>query len=113
MSDNFFPQIDKVVARAAISQATADTQDIVAAVSGKRIRVLALVLVAAGAVVATIKSSSTALTGAMTLAAGVPVKAGPATALGAEEIITAAGEALKLTLGGAVQVSGWILYYTE
>ncbi len=99
--------VHRPVKRAIIDKATAATHEIVAAVAGKKIRVLGFYAVAAGAVVATWKSATTAVTGAMTMATGVAVHAPPA---GFGWFETAAGEALNLTLGGAVQVSGNVIY---
>lgn len=84
----------------------AATGDIVVAVAAKRIRVYAAQLVAAGAVTAQFKSSAagTALTGAMSLITGVPVTF-PYNEKGWFET-DVANQALSLTLGGAVQVSG-------
>lgn len=98
---------------AAISYATASTGELIAAPGeGKRLRILGYLLVAAGAVVATLKSGSTALTGAMTLATGTPMVVPPGGTkidrLPCMECGT--NEAFNLTLGGAVQVSGWVVY---
>lgn len=82
---------------------------LVAAVAGKRIRVLAGVLVAAGTVVAAFQSgaSGTALTGAMSLVASSGFTV-PFCPLG--NFQTAAGVLLNLSLDGSVQVSGWLVY---
>lgn len=98
---------------AVIDKATATTHEIVAAVAGKRIRVLAYLMVAAGAVTATWKSAATALTGAMSLITGTPNQGNPLpnSLQGSRGVFeTERGEALNLTLGGAVQVSGWLVY---
>lgn len=97
---------------AVISYATASTGEIVAAVTGRKIRVLGYMLVAAGSVVATWKSGSTAISGAMSMVVGVPVPAplGGTSLDPMPHFITNAGEALNLTLSGAVQVSGHITY---
>lgn len=86
---------------------------VVAAVTGKRIRVVSYVLSAAGAVAITWKSGTTALSGAMTLATGIPLCAAPPEALFGGlggQLQTEPGEALNLTLSGAVQVSGHLIY---
>jgi hypothetical protein len=65
------------------------------------------VLVAGAGVTVQLLSGATALTGPMGLAANVPlVVVGDA----ARNILRAAntGNALNITLGGAIQVSGWI-----
>lgn len=81
---------------------------IVAAVAGKQIRVVGYVLNALTAVTAQWHSNTTALSG--------PIALGATGTLTCENdyqdghMETVAGEALKLTLGGAVQVSGHIVY---
>lgn len=94
---------------AVIDAASSGDNTIVAAVSGKKIRVLALSLVAAGAVTARFESGAggTALTGQMSMAAnGVLVL--PLNEAGWFE--TAAGSLLNLELGGAVSVDGCLVY---
>ncbi|MCC6419950.1 MAG: hypothetical protein IT429_17075 [Gemmataceae bacterium] len=96
-----------------VSAATAADHELVAAPgAGRRIRVAHYHLVAAGAVAIQWKSGSTALSGAMTCAAGVPHDAGLSPSEGHRPAVLecAAGEALNLALGGAVQVSGHIVY---
>ena len=97
--------------RAAVSKATAASHEIVAAKSGYKIRLHGYLLVAAGAVNVTWQSASTALTGAMTMATGVPNSSPPANSFDSlHPLETAYGEALNLLLSGAVQVSGWIVF---
>lgn len=93
---------------ASISVNTAADNTIVAAVPGKKIALLGYVLVASGAVTVQWKSGSTARSGAMALAAngGLAVNGDSELPL----IETTAGEALVLTPGGAVQVSGHLAY---
>jgi len=98
-----------ILQNAVISFSTAADQTVIAAVSGKQIKVYALNLVAAGATTVTVKDGSTALTGAMTLATGVPItyEAGPF-----PWFVTSQGNALVINDSGAVQVSGNVLYET-
>lgn len=100
---------------AAISYATGTTpQELVPAIAGRRVRVLGLALVAAGAVTVTLKSAATSITGAMSLVTGVPLAAPPTSSMDVTpHLRTATGEALNLVLGGSVQVSGWIVYDYE
>lgn len=94
---------------AAIDVAASGDNTLVAAVTGKKLRVLSLALVAAGAVVARLESGAggTALTGQMTLGAnGILVL--PFNPEGWFE--TAAGALLNLELGGAVSVDGSLSY---
>lgn len=94
---------------AVIDHATSGNNTLVAAVTGKKIRVLAFLLVAAGAVSARFESDAdgTALTGVMSLAANAVVEASHNPAGWFE---TAAGELLNLELSGAVSVDGVLVY---
>lgn len=96
---------------AVIDKATAASHTILTGATGKRFRILALHMSAAGAVTVTVKHGSTAFTGAMSMVAGVPHTL-PATnsfdPLPYFEVPE--GEDFVLTLGGAVQVSGFVLY---
>ena len=94
---------------AVIDNATAGDNSIVAAVDGKKIRVLSYALVAAAAVTVRFESGAggTALTGQMSFAANGGVSC-PFNEGGWFE--TAAGAALNLELGGAVSVDGHLSY---
>lgn len=94
---------------AAISESSSGDNTVVAAVSGKRIRVLSYVLIATGAVAVKFVSdaSGTDITGAMDLGANGGVSA-PHSPSGHYQ--TGVGEALILNLGAAVQVSGHLTY---
>lgn len=82
--------------------------DLVAAVAGKSIRVLAYSIVAAGAVTAKFQSGgATDLTGAMSMITGTPLAPGESLA---GHFQTVAGEKLNLVLGSSVQVSGHLTY---
>lgn len=94
---------------APITAVTAATAEIVAAVTGKSIYVVGYTLVASGTVTITWKSATTALSGAMALAAQTTVTAHGT--LATPVLGTASGEALNLTLAQAVQVSGHVAYY--
>jgi len=106
------PINDAEIRRAAISGATSGNNTLVAAVSGLKIKVLGMVLYAAGAVDVRLESGAgtTALTGVMSFAAagdGVVIPIAPP---GYHWIETAAGALLNMELGGAVQVSGFLVY---
>lgn len=91
----------------------ASSGEVVAAVAGKRIRVVSYVMVAAGAVTVRIDSATTPISGVMSLITGTPlvVPHAPEGVAGQKGYMqTAQGEALNLTLGGAVQVSGHLVY---
>ena len=95
---------------AVIDDALSPDNTIIAAVAGKKIRVLGFFLVAAGAVTARFESDTggTALTGQMTLAAGDPFVSSGFSPIGWFE--TVAGELLNLELSGAVSVDGALTY---
>lgn len=98
---------------AAINASASGSNAIVAAATGKRIRVVSYVIVAAGAVTATWQSASTALSGPMSLASsgGASASVGILAPGGAYGLFqTEPGEALNLSLGGAVNVAGHLCY---
>jgi len=105
---------DETIQRAAISAASNGDNTLVSAVTGKKIKVLGAVLVAANSVVARFESGAggTALSGQMSLIAGTPLVL-PVMPAGYHWMETAAGALLNLELGGAVQVSGVLVYVTE
>lgn len=94
--------------RVAFDQNTAADHTVVAASAGKRHRILAWRLTLAAAVNLTWKSDTTAISGVYVFGSG-GVDEGVMPFQGYE---TAEGEALKLTLSGAVRVSGDIWYET-
>ena len=101
--------------QAKIDTAASGDNTIVAAQAGRKIRVVNYVMVAAGAVTAQWKDGATALTGAMTMATGVPNQSGYSSVRGVGagydgHFDTSQGAALVLTLGGNIQVSGWVNY---
>jgi len=105
------------VKRKAISAAGNGDNQLVALVADTKIKVLALCLIAAEAVTATLYSGAqatgTALTGAIPLAANggfvLPAPADP----DAHWLETLAGKNLNLFLSAAKQVSGCLLYFEE
>lgn len=113
-TDNFAPNVSKkdsdvlIPKFAAISASSSGNNTIVAAVPGKKIRVLSYVLVGTTAVTAKFQSGAggTDLTGAMPIGANGVVSAGPDEG----HFETAAGALLNLNLGSAVAVSGHVTY---
>lgn len=100
---------DAPVKRAVISGATSGDNALVAAVTGKKIRVISLFLIAAGAVTVRFESGAggTALTGVMSVAAN----GGMVLNTNYDGWFqTAEGVLLNMELGGAVQVSGALTY---
>jgi hypothetical protein len=97
------------IKRAIVSGATSGDNTVVAAVTGKSIRVLQVQLVSITAVAVRFESAAggTALTGVMSLGATGVLSSGYCPV---GHFQTAAGELLNMELGGAVQVSGWIVY---
>lgn len=100
---------DKKIKYAIISGATSGNNTLVAAVTGKKIKVLSLYLLAAGAVTVRFEdgASGTALSGVMSVAAngGIVLPAN-----NAAWFETTAATLLNMELGGAVQVSGGLSY---
>lgn len=99
------------VQRVAVAAASSGDNTLKAAVTGKKLRVVAFTLVAASAVTARLESGAggTALTGQMQLGANAPLVL-PYNPAGWCE--TAAGALLNLELGSAVNVDG-VLDYVE
>lgn len=92
---------------AKIDYSASGSQALVAAVAGKRIRVISLFLIGAGAVTTKFQSAATDLTGAMSNAANGGFVL-PENKSGWFQ--TNVGEALNLNLGGAVNVAGGLTY---
>ena len=95
---------------AVIDHASSGDNTIVAAVAGKKIRVISYVIVAAGAVTVRFESgaSGTALTGQMSLAANGGVVSGYDPGGCFDDCAT--NTLLNLELGGAVSVDGHLSY---
>ena len=104
------------VKRAAISGATSGNNTVVAAVTGKKIKVLALHITAAAAVDVRFEDGAGGdpLTGVMSLTDtnGLAITL-PAAPPGYHWFETTAATLLNMELGGAVQVSGCLVYYEE
>jgi hypothetical protein len=106
----------KTILRAVISGATSGNNTIVAAAGGAlKIKVLSVCLVAAAAVTVRFESGAdgTALTGVMSLDAKSGFVLNAPADPSCHWFETAANTLLNMELGGAVQVSGMITYYTE
>lgn len=106
MHVNLAPNGPNIV-QASFSAAT--TGDIVAAVTGKVIRVYGVNVQSAGAVTMLLKQGSTGLEPARSLITGTPVEIKHPVP-GRPAFETAAGAAFGVTLGGSVQVSGSVWY---
>lgn len=102
----------ETIKTAVINIATAATHTIVAAVSGKKISIVALVFTVAGEVNVTLQSNATAISGAMDFG-GTDEPRGIAQVNGNYPLQTNTGEAFKMTLSAAIQVSGYVTYYED
>jgi len=91
------------------------SNELVAAVVGEKIKVLAMLIMASGAVFARFESGGGAdLTGDLPLdALGAGFVLAPPAATDMHHFETLAGEALNLELSSAVGIGGYITYYTE
>lgn len=99
---------------AVINTAVIGANTIVAAVVGKRIRLLNYTIVVGGTVIVTWKSASTNLSGPMPMVANdsLSASAGESMPVGMVPLMqTGVNEALVLDLSTAVQVSGHLTYY--
>lgn len=107
--NNALPNGSSVVKYAAISASTSGDNTIVAAVTGKKIRVLSLVLVSAGTTTTAFESAAggTALTGDMALVANTGYVL-PYNPFGWFQ--TVASELLNLELSAAIAVAGSLTY---
>jgi len=101
------------VKRATISISSGTSQDIVAAVTGYRIRVLNIALLSDTAGTFTFKSNTTGITGAMPVAAngGFVASDGAQSLEGPRGLFeTASGEKLNLTFSTSANVGGFLTY---
>ena len=115
ITTSYDPTSGLTIKRAAVSGATSSNNTLVAAVTGKQIKVLGLLLVADSTVAIRLESGAggTALTGVMTTTAENLTICLPMAEPGRHWVETAVGTLLNMELGGAVQVSGCIVYYEE
>lgn len=106
------PAAGRTILYAKIDAASSGSNTVVAAVSLKQIVVVNYTLVAAGAVTVQWKTAAAGatLSGAMSVAANGTVSASGD--VGVPLFATVAGDLLNMVLGGAVQVSGHLAYYT-
>lgn len=106
------PLLGNTVLRAAISASTSGDNTLVAAVAGKKTKVLGLVLIASGDVDVRLESGAggTALTGVISLAADGNGFVLPMALPGMHWLETGVNTLLNLELSAAVQVSGLIVY---
>lgn len=101
----------KTFKTAPINCGSSGANEIVAAVSGKRIKVYAIVFIATGTVTAKWQSDTADLTGDKSFQAreGYAVAVNPPAFL----LGTEAGKKLNLYLSAAVAVDGWVAYWDD
>ena len=100
------------ILNAVINFATAATHEIITAVTGKKIKIVNLMFTVAGETNITLKSDTTLKSGALDFG-GTDEPRGMAQHFGDAPLETVSGEAFKMTSSGAVQVSGYVTYFTE
>ena len=98
-----------ILNNAVINFATVADQTVVSAVAGKQIKVYALNMTPGGTTTVTPKDGATALTGAITIVAGIPFILN-ASANGDPWFVTSSGNAFVINNSVAVQVSGSCRY---
>lgn len=97
---------------AVISEKLADTHEIIGATAGQKIHVINIFFTVAGEVDITLLSADDPLTGVLDFGAeGEP--RGAVIPLGIGPLVCASGEAFNMTLGQAIQVSGFCTYYKQ
>ena len=96
-----------------VSSSASGDNSVVALVASKKIKVLSVLLVSAGAVSVKWRSNTTDLSGAMPLVANSGFSLAASSPGQGHYFETAVGEALNINLNSAVAVSGHISYYTE
>ena len=111
------PYQNVIVKRAVINAASSGDNQIVAAVTGKKIKILSMLLIATEAVSVTVYSGLQATGDALTGAIGLGDNGGFVLNSPTNEWMhwmeTTAGAKLNLYLSAAKQVSGTVLYYEE
>ncbi|MBA7603351.1 hypothetical protein ES703_10458 [subsurface metagenome] len=96
----------------AIDENTAETHEIIPAVVGKKICITNLMFTVAGESNITLQSDANGLSGPLDFG-GADEPRGMVHAFGDNPLKTVAGEAFKITSSGAVQLSGYVTYFTE
>jgi len=100
------------IRKAKIGISAAETAEIIEAVADTKICIVSIAFTVSDETNITLKSATTAISGAMDFgAAGEPK--GMSHYMGIAPLCTEAGEAFNITSSGAVQVSGLVTYYLE
>jgi len=100
------------ILNAVINIATAVTHEIIPAVTGEKIKIVNLMFTVAGETNITLRSDANAISGAMDFG-GTDEPRGMVQHFGDAPLETVSSEAFKITLSDAVQVSGYVTYFTE
>jgi len=100
------------ILQAKIDFNTAATHEIITLVAGEKIKIKNIMLTVAGDTNLTFQSDATALSGAMDFG-GTDEPRGMVHNFGDAPLETIINEAFKITSSGAVQVSGYVTYFTE
>jgi len=106
------PVSSKVLKQAVINENTAASNEIIAAVTGKKICIVNLVFTVGGEIDITLQSAGNALSGAMDFG-GTSEPRGFVSNHGDFPLKTVAGEAFNILMSTAVQLSGYVVYYEE
>jgi len=102
----------RTVLKAKIDFATAATHEVIAAVAGETIKIQNIMLTVAGETNLTFKSATTSISGALDFG-GTDEPRGMVHSFGDFPLCMTVSEAFQITSSGAVQVSGYVTYYTE
>jgi len=100
------------ILKAIIDFNTAATHEIIAAVSGEVIKIKNIMLTVAGDTNLTFKSAANAISGALDFG-GTDEPRGMVHNFADAPLAMTVSEAFQITSSGAVQVSGYVTYYTE
>jgi len=102
----------RTVLNAVITFSGSATHEVIALVTGEKIYITNLMFTVAGEVNLTLKSATDAISGAMDFG-GADEPRGMVQHFGNHPLETAAGEAFQILASAAVQVSGYVTYFTE
>jgi len=106
------PAAPDEIKKAVINFATAATHSIITAVPDKKHKITTILLTVAGETNLTFLTAATPLSGALDFG-GTNEPRGMVTNHGSSPLECAINEAFQITSSGAVQVSGYVIYYTE
>lgn len=102
----------QTVLNAVINESTAANNEIITAVSGEKIKIVNIMFTVAAETNITFCSDANAMSGPMDFG-GTGEPKGMVHYFGDFPLETVAGEAFKITSSAAVQISGYVTYYTE